>query len=195
MTVLSLTWESPYLGKKSLYWNGPRSMFSMKKDYQHMHHLSVMKWDKILIYFTFSKNISACKGLILWWNYLCALDLILGYEARLSSGNIIATMRQHWYWAFLANVHWTHWRLTVLFADDICKCIFLKHFVFIFIKNSKFVSKNLINDKSAWFFQVMQRFKIIYFLMGHWDPWAMILMGHRAMGMGPIIDVYINWKF
>ena len=40
-----------------------------------------------------------------------------------------------------------------------------------------------------------QRFKIIYFLMGSWDPWAMILMGPRALGIGPIIDVYINWKF
>ena len=28
--------------------------------------------------------------------------------------------------------------------------------------------------------------------MGTWDPGAMILMGPRALGMGPIIDVYIK---
>ena len=38
-------------------------------------------------------------------------------------------------------------------------------------------------------------FKIIYFLMGPWDPWAMILMGPRALGMCPINDVLIHWKF
>ena len=31
--------------------------------------------------------------------------------------------------------------------------------------------------------------------MGPWDPWAMILMGPRALGMGLIIDIDINWKF
>ena len=36
----------------------------------------------------------------------------------------------------------------------------------------------------------MQRFKIIDFLMGPWDEWAMILMGPRALGMGPIIDIF-----
>ena len=41
----------------------------------------------------------------------------------------------------------------------------------------------------------LQGCKIIYFLMGPWDPWAMILMGPRALGMGPIIDVFINWKY
>ena len=40
-----------------------------------------------------------------------------------------------------------------------------------------------------------QRFKIIYFLLGPWDPRAMILMGPRALGMGPIIDVFMHWKF
>ena len=35
-----------------------------------------------------------------------------------------------------------------------------------------------------------QRFKIIDFLMGLWDPCAMILMGPRALGMGPIIDIF-----
>ena len=25
--------------------------------------------------------------------------------------------------------------------------------------------------------------------MGPWDPWAMILMVPRALGMGPIIDI------
>ena len=42
---------------------------------------------------------------------------------------------------------------------------------------------------------VSQRFKIIYFLMGPWDPQTMILMGPRAVGMGPTIDVCICWKF
>ena len=41
----------------------------------------------------------------------------------------------------------------------------------------------------------MQRFKIIYFFMGPWDPQTMILMSPRALGMGPIIDVRIRWKF
>ena len=27
------------------------------------------------------------------------------------------------------------------------------------------------------------------------EPWAMILMGPRALGMGPIIDVFNHWKF
>ena len=40
-----------------------------------------------------------------------------------------------------------------------------------------------------------QRFRIIDFLMGPWQPWAMILMGPRALGMGPIIDIFIHWKF
>ena len=40
-----------------------------------------------------------------------------------------------------------------------------------------------------------QRFKIIDFLMGPWDPPAMIHMGHGTLGMGPIIDVFINGKF
>ena len=31
--------------------------------------------------------------------------------------------------------------------------------------------------------------------MGPCDPWAMFLMGNRTLGTGPIIDVYINWKF
>ena len=39
-----------------------------------------------------------------------------------------------------------------------------------------------------------QGFKIIYCLMGPCDPQAMILMGPRALEMGPIIDVF-NWKF
>ena len=42
---------------------------------------------------------------------------------------------------------------------------------------------------------LLQRFKIIYFLMGPWDPQTMILMGPRALWIGPIIDVFINWKF
>ena len=36
------------------------------------------------------------------------------------------------------------------------------------------------------------RFKIIYFLMGPWDPQVMIIMGPRALEMGPIIDVFIH---
>ena len=36
---------------------------------------------------------------------------------------------------------------------------------------------------------LIQRFKIIYFLMGPWDPWAMILVCPRALGMGPTIDL------
>ena len=39
-----------------------------------------------------------------------------------------------------------------------------------------------------------QRFKNIYFFMGPWDPQAMIRMGPRVLGMGPIIDVFIHWK-
>ena len=37
-----------------------------------------------------------------------------------------------------------------------------------------------------------QRFKNISFLMGPWDPQAMIRMGLRTLGMGPIIDVFIH---
>ena len=33
-------------------------------------------------------------------------------------------------------------------------------------------------------------FKIIDFLMCPWNTWAMILMGHKALGMGPIIDIF-----
>ena len=40
-----------------------------------------------------------------------------------------------------------------------------------------------------------QRFKIIYFLMGPGDPHTMILIGLRALGMGPIGDVFIRGKF
>ena len=40
-----------------------------------------------------------------------------------------------------------------------------------------------------------QRFKIIYFLMGPWDPEVMILMGPRTLRMGPITDVFNQWKF
>ena len=39
------------------------------------------------------------------------------------------------------------------------------------------------------------RSKIIYFLMGPWDPWAMIAMGPRALDMGPIIDVLFTGNF
>ena len=39
------------------------------------------------------------------------------------------------------------------------------------------------------------RFKIIYFFMGPWEPWAMILLGPRALGMGPTTDVLIHCKF
>ena len=28
--------------------------------------------------------------------------------------------------------------------------------------------------------------------MGPWDPWAMILMGPRALRMGPIIDIFYS---
>ena len=45
------------------------------------------------------------------------------------------------------------------------------------------------------FMEWNQRFKMVDFLMGPWDPWAMILMGPRALGMGPIVDVFIKWKF
>ena len=41
----------------------------------------------------------------------------------------------------------------------------------------------------------MQRFEIIYFLMGPWDPQSLIHMGPRALGMGPIIDVSFMGKF
>ena len=45
-------------------------------------------------------------------------------------------------------------------------------------------------------FHIPQRFKIIYFLMGPGDhPQTMILVGLRALGMGPIIDVCARWKF
>ena len=40
-----------------------------------------------------------------------------------------------------------------------------------------------------------QRFKIIHSLMGSWDQRAMINMGPWALGMGPIIDVFIHGKF
>ena len=39
----------------------------------------------------------------------------------------------------------------------------------------------------------MQKLKIIYFLMGPFDPRAMILMDPNALGMGPIIDVLNQW--
>ena len=38
-------------------------------------------------------------------------------------------------------------------------------------------------------FSKKQRFKIIDFLMGPWDPLAMILIGPRTLGMSPIIDL------
>ena len=41
----------------------------------------------------------------------------------------------------------------------------------------------------------LQRFRIIYFLTSPWHPWAMILMGPRALGMGAITDVFIHWNF
>ena len=37
--------------------------------------------------------------------------------------------------------------------------------------------------------------QIDYFLMGAWDPLAMILMGPWALGIGPIIDVFIHFEF
>ena len=43
--------------------------------------------------------------------------------------------------------------------------------------------------------EYIQRFKIIYIIIGPLDPQTMILMGPRALGMGPIIDVFICWKF
>ena len=43
--------------------------------------------------------------------------------------------------------------------------------------------------------ELRQGFKIIYFLMGPWDPRAMILTGLRTQGMGPIIDIFIHCKF
>ena len=43
--------------------------------------------------------------------------------------------------------------------------------------------------------ELRQGFKIIYFLMGPWDPRAMILTGLRTLGMGPIIDIFIHCKF
>ena len=42
---------------------------------------------------------------------------------------------------------------------------------------------------------LIQRFKIIYSIVGSWDPLAMIFMSPRALGMSPIIDVFIHWKF
>ena len=54
-------------------------------------------------------------------------------------------------------------------------------------------------DISSWKYSIVyfiyQKFKIIYFLMGPGDPQTMILMGLRALGMGPIIDVCVPWKF
>ena len=38
------------------------------------------------------------------------------------------------------------------------------------------------------------RFKIVYFLMGPWDPHAIILTNARVLGMGPIIDVFYQLK-
>ena len=31
--------------------------------------------------------------------------------------------------------------------------------------------------------------------MGPWDPWAMIFMGQKALGMGPITDFLLIWNF
>ena len=53
--------------------------------------------------------------------------------------------------------------------------------------------KNVSYENGCWC--VPQGFKIIYCLMGSRDPQAMILMGPRALGMGPIIDVFNHWKF
>ena len=47
---------------------------------------------------------------------------------------------------------------------------------------------------NAWCHQT-QRFKIIHFLMGPWDPQTMILMGPSTGSTGHIIDVCIRWKF
>ena len=44
------------------------------------------------------------------------------------------------------------------------------------------------------FIWITPRFQIVYFLMGPWDPRAMILMSPRALEMAPIIDVFIHWK-
>ena len=41
----------------------------------------------------------------------------------------------------------------------------------------------------------LQRFKIIYFLMGPWYPQTMTLMGPGALRMDPTIDDFIRWKF
>ena len=49
-----------------------------------------------------------------------------------------------------------------------------------------------VSAKGQWIKQPGQRFKIIFFLMGPSDPQAMILMGSRALGMGPIIDHFIH---
>ena len=41
----------------------------------------------------------------------------------------------------------------------------------------------------------LQRFKIMYFLMGPEDPRAMILMGFRALRMGPLNPLFVgNFK-
>ena len=63
-------------------------------------------------------------------------------------------------------------------------------------ENYKVVLKN---EKVVLFHSKIEQgepwFKIIYFVMGIWDPRAMILMGPRALEKGPIIDVSIHWKF
>ena len=73
------------------------------------------------------------------------------------------------------------------FADDIFKRIFFNENVWILIKISlKYVPQGPINKIPA-LFQ-----KIIYFLVGPWDPWALILMGARALRMCPIIVVFYS---
>ena len=50
--------------------------------------------------------------------------------------------------------------------------------------------------RQALSYSLPQRFKIIYIVMGPWDPlWAMILMGPRALEMGAIVDVSIHCNF
>ena len=41
---------------------------------------------------------------------------------------------------------------------------------------------------------IYQRFKIIYFFTSPWDPQAMIFTGPAALGMGPIILFFGNFK-